>query len=196
MSKNSNNTNSTKKDNMKQAMYEMFGVGSDNNAKPSEPQKEAVKVKSAETQVKPEVKTKPAASCLAAGTVLEGTLRAEGDVDIAGGFKGTIDSKGAVNLRSDVESQITASNLNLYNCKLIGDVVVSGIVAISEHSEIKGNITAQELLCAGKITGNMTIAENIALESTAQINGNITTGAISVVKGAVINGGIEIKAAK
>ena len=81
-----------KKNNMKQAMYEMFGVGSDVNAKSAQPAKEKPEVKTAAQPIKEESKPrpieqpvkkaadkippapveKPAASFLAPGTVFEG----------------------------------------------------------------------------------------------------------------------------
>ena len=44
------------------------------------------------------------------------------------------------------------------------------------------------------IFGDMTVTGNMMLEKTAQVTGNITTGTIAVEKGAIIKGGIEIKA--
>lgn len=202
-----------KKSNMKQAMYEMFGVGSDVNAKPAQPAKE--EPKPAAKPVKEEPKSrlaaqpvkeaavrkpaapaeKPAASFLAPGTVLEGTLRSTGDIEIAGSFKGDISTEGTVVLHSDIHGNVAASSLDLKGCRLEGDVVIKGLVYISQDSVIIGNVTADELKCSGQITGDLKIKENTLLESTAKISGNVTTATIAVEKGAVINGGIEIKSA-
>lgn len=199
-----------KKSNMKQAMYEMFGVGSDVNAKPAQPARE--EPKPAAKSVKEEPKSrlaaqsvkeaarkpavpaeKPAASFLAPGTVLEGTLRSAGDIEIAGSFKGDISTEGTVVLRSDIHGNVSACSLDLKGCRLEGDVVIKGLVYISQDSVIIGNVTADELKCSGQITGDLKIKENTLLESTAKITGNVTTATIAVEKGAVINGGIEIK---
>ena len=202
-----------KKNNMKQAMYEMFGVGSDVNAKPAQPAKE--EPKPAAKPVKEEPKSrlaaqpvkeaavrkpaapaeKPAASFLAPGTVLEGTLRSTGDIEIAGSFKGDISTEGTVILRSNIHGNVTARSLDLNGCRLEGDVIVRELVLVSQDSVICGNVTANELKCAGQITGDLKIKENTLLESTAKIVGNVTTGTIAVVKGAGINGGVEIKSA-
>lgn len=193
-----------KKNNMKQAMYEMFGVGSDQtektaetktkttttNAKGTEPVMEKAPVKT----TLPETKQKAPASYFAPGTVFEGTLRSTGDIEIAGEFKGDITTDGAVILHSSIQGNITAKSLQLSACSLIGDIVVNDAVAIGAHSKIVGNITAKDLVCAGQIIGDLTIAENMHLEKTAQVTGNIATGTIAVDKGAIIKGGIEIKA--
>lgn len=199
-----------KKSNMKQAMFEMFGVGPDPNAKPAQPVKEEVKPKTAAQPTKEEPKSravaqpltdktpsapveKPAASFLAPGTVWEGTLRSEGDIEVAGSFKGDIATEGIVVLRSNIQGNVAASRLDLNGCRLEGDVTIKGLVFVSQDSVILGNVTADELKCAGQITGDLKIKENTLLEGTAKINGKVITGTIAVVKGAIINGGIEIK---
>ena len=151
--------------------------------------------KAPEQSTVPIVVKKPIAeaSYLAAGTVLEGTLRSEGDVEIAGEFKGDITTKGTATLHSVVQGNVTANSLTLSGCSLTGDVIVTEVVVISQDSKICGNVTAKEVRCAGQIVGDLKISENTTLECTAQINGNILTGSMSVAKGAVIRGGIEIK---
>ena len=189
-----------KKNNMKQAMYEMFGVGSETPApaaqKEMAPEAPAPKVeKAAPEKVYTAPAAKAPASYIAPGTVMEGNLRASGDVEIAGEFKGDITTEGTVVLHSNIQGNLTASSLNLSGCSLTGDVVVSGMVIVSKDSAVVGNITARELQCAGKIIGDVKVAENTALEGTAQINGNVTTGTLSVARGAVMKGGIEMKGA-
>lgn len=196
-----------KKSNMKQAMFEMFGVGSDNSAN-AQPVKEEARPQPVKEEVRPQsakkaaektpavavpVKKPAAASYLAAGTVLEGTLQSDGDIEIAGEFKGDITTTGTVTLHSAIQGNVTASSLKLSGCKLTGDIIVNGIVFISQDSTVRGNVTAKELQCAGQVTGDLKISENTSLESTAQVNGNVVTGSISVIKGAVIRGGVEIK---
>ena len=196
-----------KKSNMKQAMYEMFGVGSDQTEKPTTPSRTADKSKPAAQPVRKEAdvkvekmetkvqeKPKAEATYLAPGTVFEGNIRSQGDVEIAGEFKGNITTEGAVILHSSIEGNITANSLKLSSCSLTGDVVVNDAVAIGQHSTVNGNVTAKDLTCAGIINGDMTVTGNMMLEKTAQVTGNITTGTIAVEKGAIIKGGIEIRA--
>ena len=115
------------------------------------------------------VQTKPKAeaSYLAPGTVFEGNIRSAGDVEIAGEFKGNIVTEGAVILHSSIQGNITAKSLKLSSCSLNGDVVVNEAVAVGQHSQIMGNVTAKDLVCAGRITGDLSISENMTLEKTA-----------------------------
>ena len=159
--------------NFRQAMKELLGsepASQPAAKKPAEvkaaPQGQKAAVPHAAAQ--PPQEPKPAASFLAPGTVFEGSLRCDGDVEIAG-------------------------SLNLAQCSLTGDVVAEGTVCVSEGSRIQGSVTAKELLCTGEITGDLKISGNTALEEKAQINGSVVTNTLSVVKGAMIRGGIEMQ---
>ena len=193
-------------------MYELFGVG----AKPEieindidEPKnnevaekvepivKKIAEKKAAEKAEKkiaePVIEVKKAAvSYISAGTVLEGTMRAKGDIEISGEFKGDIFTDGSVILRSSINGNITAKNLTLYGCTLVGDATIGNVVTVDKDSVVNGNVAAKELLCAGKVTGDLKLSEGATLENTAYINGNITTATISVAKGAILKGTIEI----
>lgn len=190
-----------KNNNMKQAMYEMFGVGSETEAANEGAEKKETNAASAQNTKKEQEKNrfgfapaaKSAVSYLAPGTVMEGTLRSSGDVEVAGAFKGDITTEGVVILRSDVQGNIAASSVNLYGSNLVGDIVSSDIITISRDSTVCGNVTAKEVKCAGKITGDLKVSGNTVLEETAQVNGNMVTGGVSVAIGAVIKGGVEVK---
>ena len=159
---------------IKQTAYELFGVGAaPEHTAPAkggrnEPVKPAV---SAAPVVQPSAPAKPAASYLAPGTALEGQLRSEGDLEIAGSFRGSITTNGTVMLRSNIKSTVNAANLNLSGCSLEGDVTVTGTVTVSEDSRITGNTT---------------------LEEKARINGSVSTGTMSVARGAAICGSVEM----
>ncbi len=192
------------RDEMKRTMFELFGVGSEDNkvlaAGGRKPDKDgSVKdgpvkdepVKPAPAAARPVVQ--PAASYFAAGTSLEGTLRSDGDIEIAGTFRGDVITAGTVTLRSSTQSNITAGSLKLIGCVLTGDIKVTGTVTVSEDSQVTGNISAKDLLCAGKIDGDLEISGGTTLEEKAQISGGLTTGTLEVVRGAIIRGSVEIK---
>ena len=185
--------------NMKQAVFELFGVGSGAEISVVPAQIELINEDTTPEVVAPpptpvvERVSRVSMSYIAAGTVLEGTLRAEGDVEMAGELKGDIDAKGSVTLFSSMEGNVCANNLTLTNCTLTGNATISDTLVIGEKAEIQGNIIAKEVRCAGQICGDMTVSGNAALERTAQVRGNIVTGSFSVAKGATICGGLEIK---
>ena len=92
-------------------------------------------------------------------------------------------------LRSNLQSNITAGSVKLTGCTLIGDITANGPVTVSEDSKVTGNITAQSLLCAGEINGDIRISGNTQMDANARV----VTGTISVAAGAVLNGSVEMK---
>ena len=199
-----------KTNNMKRAVFEMFGIGS---AEPAElliieekehaveamvvpPAKEVSVVTEAPAPsvpvASPVVSLRPV-SYLAADAIWEGNLRSDGDVEVAGVFHGNIDAKGSVILHCAVEGNVRAGSLQLSACSLTGDTASEEMTVISADSRVKGCVTSHDLRCAGTIVGDITVSGHIALESTAHISGNIITNSISVAKGAAICGGVEIK---
>ncbi|MEG1592761.1 MAG: polymer-forming cytoskeletal protein [Oscillibacter sp.] len=190
------------KENLSKAVFDMFGVGSDtgvnedggaNAGVTSSPENLFVPSYVSPASTAP-VRASAASvvTYLAPGTSMEGHLKAKGDVDIAGNFKGDITAAGHVNLRSNIDGNITADRLDVNACILTGDVHVSGVVNIDSVSSIAGNVFAGELLCAGKIEGNLGVSGNTSLQKGAQIYGDISTGTLTMERGAFINGGLTM----
>lgn len=182
---------------VKRSMYELFGVGG-GETEVSQPAPAAAPAKTPAPAPAPQpapvpVKKASPASLLAEGTTFEGTLCAKGDVEIAGGFKGSITTEGAVCLRSDIESSITAHSVKLVDCVLNGDINAKENVDLNENAKVVGNVTAAAVLCAGTITGDLTAEKSVRLEKKSRVNGSITTAALSVEEGAVITGNVQIK---
>ncbi len=198
------------RNNFGQAMYDMFGVG--RTPQGEEPEAEAEDL-SPQPPAPEEVFAAPDASpdsfqdlrvekavpvhtyegtYLAAGTMMQGTLTARGDVEIAGDFEGEIIAKGKITLHSNINSKITAMGLCLVGCALTGDVEVSGDVTIDEQSVITGNVKAENMICSGKVKGDLDIQDNLVLDEYAQIDGNIKVDTMSMSRGAKITGSIEM----
>ena len=201
----------TNLDNMKQAVFEVFGVGTAVPLSAEETPAEALTTTAAPVPAAESAPAAPAApaveavpvmaapytlspvSFLAEGAQWEGTLRSEGDVEVSCPFHGELHAKGAVTLHAAMEGNVTAGNLTLAGCTLTGDVVCEGMLVISRDSRVCGNITTRELRCAGTVTGDITAEDTVVLESTARVSGSIATATLAVDKGAVICGGLTIK---
>lgn len=202
----------SKMNNFKKAAYDMFGVGSDEEHVSEEVKTldekadeilEAEQVSSEELvsagRSQQSVATGSApyvlvpATYLAPGTVLEGTLRSKGDVEIAGTFKGDIISEGDVTLRTNMEGNVAANNLTLMSSSVTGDCNIASQIKVDADSSINGNIVAAELNCSGSIVGNINIRGNANFEATAIVDANIDAGSISMDRGAKISGQLNMK---
>lgn len=192
--------------NMKQAVFEMFGVGSGTEieivtAEVAETVSEEISVPSPQPIVEAAPTTPVATvpvraavmSYIAAGTVFEGTMRCDGDVEVAGEIIGDVKATGAVNMYAAINGNVSAGRLTLTGCTLTGDATVSDSLTVGETASVCGNVQAKDVHCAGKINGNLDLSGNITLERTANIHGDISADSFTVEKGAVICGNLDIK---
>ena len=183
------------KENLNEAMFSMFGVNQakDDPAPVEEPAAQPAK----EEEPKPApvaAMPKPTntVTYFAADSVTEGSVKTEGDMEIAGPFRGEVVAKGKVILRSKMEGNITAASLHLMGCTLVGDVNAQGCVLVDEAATITGNISAGEMICSGSIKGDLKIKEILTLNARATVEGNISTGTMTMLQGALITGDVKM----
>ncbi len=196
------------KNNLNKAMFDMFGVGNGSEekvsaqeaAKPVAP-KDNAEVKAAASSAPQskqisDVKIVSPATYIAPSMVIEGNIRAKGDVEIAGELKGNVSSESTVTVRSALVGNIAAKTLQLIDCCVTGDIDVSGDVIVTEKSIVNGNVRSKSLSCSGKINGDVVISDNISLDAGSCIIGNITAATMVVARGAMIKGNIEMDPSK
>lgn len=203
----------SKKDNFSQAAYEMFGIGKSSRHEAGKPQEtEAKKAASAPQQAAEEddlelsiqtpvvelkkpvekVPEKPKTTVLAEGSVFEGTLHTKGDVEIAGIFKGDIFSEGDVKLSAGIEGNVQGSNVELVTSKVQGDVAAKDLLKIGPQSVVSGNIHTKDMICSGRIEGNVEATGRVTLTTGSALIGDMTAGTIAVMEGAVMEGRFKI----
>ena len=183
----------SKKKNLDSTMYSMFGVSNEQPAKEVAPEKVDEPEKAAAV-VRPVMAASGQAGVtyLAPGSSMEGKLETDGDVEVAGNFKGDIIAKGKVVLHMVMQGNITAESLQLMGCKLVGNIVANGTVTLDEAASVTGNITAGELICSGNIKGDLDVKGNLALNEKSRIEGNIVTKTMTMSCGAVVAGGVKM----
>lgn len=159
-------------------MNELFGVGKANGKTEEKIEKADAKtenvVKEAVAPAAPTAEKNYQATVISEGAYFEGTLKAQGDVEIYGIFKGNIESKGNVKTYTDVEGDIIA-----------GDVEIL-------QKALKGNVNRESIYCSGNVTGNVTVKETASFDSTAHITGDISAKTLSISRGAYIDGKIAV----
>lgn len=69
-----------------------------------------------------------------------------------------------------------------------GAIHTNDMLIIGEHAVIRGSITAEEIICSGKIQANLTAQKRIQLLNPAVVIGDVTTPAFSVEEGVYFRG--------
>lgn len=129
---------------------------------------------------------------IAPGTVVEGNLRSSGDVDIAGDIVGDVVSDGSVVIRKSIKGNVNAVNLNVINCHMEGDIAVEKHVYLNEESTIDGNVEGEDVTVSGRINGNITVKGNLTLDERARVVGDVKVGTLTMARGAVIKGRLDM----
>lgn len=89
-------------------------------------------------------------------------------------------------------TKITSRTSIQINGSLLGDAEVDASVVIGESGKVKGNITTNFLLIAGKVDGNVKAVKQLHVTSKAVINGDIECGTIIIDEGASLNGMLKM----
>lgn len=87
-------------------------------------------------------------------------------------FEGTIIASGTVRIDGFVK----------------GNVDVDGTIALGETGKVLGDIHATDLICAGRVQGNLYIREKTSFMENAAIIGDINTNFLSMPQGVYFKG--------
>lgn len=95
-------------------------------------------------------------------------------LDVDASMQGTLVFKDPVNLR--------------INGNFDGKLDTKGSLTIGENASVRADIIGEEIIVAGKVTGNITAQKQLKVLSKAHIVGDITMPLLSVESGAVMHG--------
>lgn len=73
-----------------------------------------------------------------------------------------------------------------------GTLDTKGTLLISDRAVVKANIKGENIIIAGKVTGEVVVKKDLKLVSTAQMIGDIKTPSLSIDEGAVFQGNCEM----
>ena len=95
-------------------------------------------------------------------------------LDVDASMQGTLVFKDAVNLR--------------INGSFEGKLDIKGSLTIGENASIRADITGEEIIIGGKVTGNIIAKKQLKIFSRAHIVGDVQTPVLSVESGAILQG--------
>ena len=76
--------------------------------------------------------------------------------------------------------------------KVIGNGKLDGTLVVGEGGVWKGNITAESVVIAGEVEGDVVAIKKMDVVSTAKIHGSLTSPLIAIAEGAVHEGEIHM----
>ena len=91
------------------------------------------------------------------------------------------------------EGTVTASTTLRIDGTLKGEIQSSGAVIIGEGGQVVGNITAQQLLIAGSVTGKVEVGDKTEFTETGYLQGDLVTDVLVITDGAVFDGSCKMR---
>ncbi len=76
--------------------------------------------------------------------------------------------------------------------KVVGSVFAGKAVVIGKDGTVDGDISTQDAVISGKVTGTLVAASRLEIQSTAVIEGEVRTPRLQLEEGAVLNGGVRM----
>lgn len=113
-------------------------------------------------------------------------------MEIAGVFKGDIFSEGNVKLFANIEGNVQGGNVELVTSSVQGDVSAKELLKIGPQSVIGGNIKTKDMICSGRIVGNVESSGRVTLTTGSALTGDLTASTIAVMEGALMEGRFKI----
>ncbi len=92
-----------------------------------------------------------------------------------------------------VDDNFISSSSIILDEVLVGNIYSLKEVIVADTAEISGNVTSRSASISGRVYGDIISTEYAEIKSTAVISGNIRANAISIERGAIINGSVRIE---
>lgn len=73
-----------------------------------------------------------------------------------------------------------------------GSIESQGNVTISESATARSNITAKEVIIAGKVYGDISAEGKLTITQTGQMHGDVIAASLIIMEGGVLNGASQM----
>ena len=124
--------------------------------------------------------------------VINGNITTKSNMNIAGSVVGDILCEGNIFLQGTVQGNVNAGNITIQNGNLQGDVAVQENAIIEQGSNLKGNLSAQNVYTNAYTEGKINAGGMVELKSQAYVKGDVTAKLFTVSAGAKIKGMVSI----
>jgi len=93
--------------------------------------------------------------------------------------------QGSLNFKDPVNLKISGS--------FSGTLIIRGTLTIGNTAQVQANIEGDNIVIAGKVTGDVTAKKMLVLMPTANLEGNIKTPKLNIVEGALFHGHCQMR---
>jgi cytoskeletal protein CcmA (bactofilin family) len=69
-----------------------------------------------------------------------------------------------------------------------GEIVGADVLCVGPEASVEAHLSAEEIVVAGEVRGNLTARRRIELRSGARVQGSVRTARLVVAEGAVLDG--------
>lgn len=73
-----------------------------------------------------------------------------------------------------------------------GEIECNGSVTVGEQGIVRSSITAEEIVIAGKVYGDVTANRRLIMTGSGQLHGNIITGKLTIMEGGLLSGSVAM----
>lgn len=185
------------KENAKRAMRELFGSlpgGALEPVKPVEEFDAALPEMPDEEVAVFQGNAKTEVTKIGGDTVITGTIKSSGTMEIRGTVYGDVYSDDNVYLYGRVAGNINCKNFYQYSGAVKGNVTASDNIEIGQSGAILGDLAGANIRADGRISGNVISAGKTELLENAILVGDITTRHIVMRDTACLSGAVHLEA--
>jgi Integral membrane protein CcmA involved in cell shape determination len=92
-----------------------------------------------------------------------------------------------IHAETTITGTFTSSDNFYFNGRLVGDIKLENKLVLGEKTQIIGNIFAVNLICLGKVEGQVFVKEKAMFGRSSQFKGKISAPVLEVETGAIFN---------
>ncbi|GAC1344185.1 MAG: hypothetical protein NVS2B9_04830 [Myxococcales bacterium] len=92
------------------------------------------------------------------------------------------------------EGKLTFKGTVRIDAKFVGSIVTNDVLVVGERAKIDAEITCGTVVVHGEVNGNVKAKSGVELRRSAKVRGNVETSALSVEKGALLQGEVKMVA--
>lgn len=183
------------KENAKRAMRELFGSLTGDALKPVEPVEDfdaALPEMPEEDITMFQTPAKAETTKIGSDTVITGTVKSAGALEIHGTVYGDVYSDDNVYLYGHVAGNVNCRNFCQYAGAVKGNVTVADNIEIGSAGAILGDLVASGVRSDGRVSGNVTSTGKVELLDNAVVVGDISARYFTMKNSACLRGVVRM----